>query len=54
VFVVAEIEVAVALGQQSLLDQPLCRGAHHVGKVLFKEFLAVGKVQLRMTVIEDF
>jgi hypothetical protein len=37
-----------------LFDQPFELAADHLGQILFKKFLAVGPVQLKMAVAEDF
>jgi len=54
VFVIAEFQIAVLLGEQNLLDQAFQLRAHPLGQLLFKEFLALGKVQLKMAIVEDF
>jgi hypothetical protein len=53
VFVIPELQIAILLGQQRLLDQTLERQTDHLEKILSKEILEFGKVQLKMTVAED-
>ena len=49
-----EAGIRVLLGEQNLLDQAFQLRAHPLGQLLFKEFLALGKVQLKMADAEDF
>src|SRR5690348_2447980 len=54
VFVIAQFEIAVALGQKGLLNDGFQLGTSHFRPILFKEILELGEVQLKMAVAEDF
>src|SRR5690348_12594959 len=54
VFVIAQFEIAVALGQKGLLNDGFQLGTSHFRPILFKEILEFGEVQLKMAVAEDF
>ncbi len=52
--VITQLQVIIALGLQSLLDQALHLAAHPFPQFLVKEFFPLGKVQLKMSTAEDF
>ena len=54
VFVIAQIQIAILLGDERLFEQAFELGTDHFSQILFKKILAVGKVQLKMAVAEDF
>lgn len=54
VFVIAKIQKAVAFRFQGFLDQGFQLSAHLLFQLLFKEIFPVFKIQLKMTIAEDF
>src|SRR5437867_6174782 len=53
-FVKTEVEITIPFDEQGFLDQPFELPTDPLGQLLVEKLLAVGKVQLKMTVAEDF